>query len=129
MKIMNFTMVEVEADRTTRTANVRRIKNFPVNVEQLFLIAPTMIPTNLAGPQGQPIGKLGSNLVSGGGASVTVDGTPAQIVQQIKDAFGINIATFVGEPEPETETEVKVTDKPKSDTDNAGPIILKIGGE
>jgi len=116
MKMMSFTMVNVIVDNESHTMNVKRVNGVPVNVEQLFLILPEMIPSTIAGPQGKAVGKIATKLVSGGGAAITVEGTPKQVIKQIKDTFGIDIAVAPDLEKP---------DEPEK-TDDGGPKTIKL---
>lgn len=88
MKLMNFTVVNIIVDQQSKTIDVQKIDNVPVNIDQLFIILPEMIPSTIAGPQGQSVGKIASKIVSGGGAAITVEGTPKQVMDRIMNTFG-----------------------------------------
>lgn len=60
MRWVNFNIVNIQQDGPKISVMV--IKNIPVNADLVCFVAPATIPTDIAGPDGHPMGKPGSQL-------------------------------------------------------------------
>ena len=71
MRMHKFDIIEVH--KAGNNINVIKRPGVPVNLDHIFFVMPTLVPSNVAGPNGQPVGKQASQLVSSGGVGITVD--------------------------------------------------------
>lgn len=128
MKLMNFTTIEVDVDKSTKTMDVKRINDVPINIEHIFMIVPIMIPSKIAGPQGSPIGTMGSRIISSGGAAIIVDGSPKANIKRIKATFGICVATApdINEEPAREPADGESTDQEPADGEPTNQKIIKL---
>lgn len=82
MRWVKFTAVDISRDESG--IHVDRTPNVEINVDAVFTVLDTVIPSDIAGPGGAPIGTAASRIISTGGAMITVMGTRNKTMKLIK---------------------------------------------
>ncbi len=108
-KWVEFTVIEVQ--RTgPQSANIIKIEHIPVNADKVVMVIPTIIPSDISGPDGAPSQRPGA-MLSFVGAGLQC---PAVMVESTKEEvlWKLEHGPFVEVTEPKENPEPKRTGKP-----------------
>ena len=100
-KWVNFDVIEIQ--RTgPQTANIIKLQNVPMRADAVVMIIPTVIPSEVAGPNGEPAQRPGASLSFMGaglqGPAVMVDATKEEVLWKLENG------PFVEIKEPKVES-------------------------
>jgi hypothetical protein len=101
MRWVNFDIVNIQQTKQNGIS-VMVIKDVPINVDLICFVAPATIPTDLSGPDGNPLGKPGAQLQFAGPA-ILVDCTKDMALWKMQ-----NEEIAIG-PKPEEQEPLKPT--------------------